>query len=353
MVTDPPSSAALPLLPWLELPLREALASQQAHAIWLHGPSGVGQFDLALALAQAWLCEARAVGSEAAPACGTCASCRLVLARSHPDLMVLVPEALRESLGWNAGDEEEGGGAPESSSKRKPSKDIRVEEVRRVVHFAQSTCARGRGKVVLMFPAERMNTVSANALLKTLEEPAGDLRVVLAGSTTDALLPTIRSRCQSLRLAVPDETLTVAWLASQGVKQPEVLLAAAGGQPEEALKWFREGMDGSHWLALPQQLMRGEVGGLSAWPIARVVDMLFKVCHDAMRVACGSEPVYFALAPTQFRAAPIALARWYEELGRLARHAEHPWQAALTIEWLVQQARVALTEPTPSRASLN
>lgn len=353
MVTDGPSSAALPLLPWLEIPLREALSSQQAHAIWLHGPSGVGQFDLALSLAQGWLCEARPVGNEAAPACGVCASCRLVLARSHPDLMVLVPEALRESLGWNAGEDEEGGAASESSSKRKPSKDIRVEEVRRVVLFAQSTCARGRGKVVVMFPAERMNTVSANALLKTLEEPAGDLRVVLAGSTTDALLPTIRSRCQSLRLAVPDQHLAAAWLASQGVKQPEALLAAAGGQPQEALKWFRDGMDGSHWLDLPQQLMRGEVGGLAAWPIARVVDMLFKVCHDAMRVSRGSDPIYFALAPTQFRAAPIALARWYEELTRLARHAEHPWQAALTIEWLVAQARVALTEPVPSRASLN
>jgi DNA polymerase-3 subunit delta' len=262
--------------------------------------------------------------------------------------MVLVPEALRESLGWNAGDEEEGGGSSEGGSKRKPSKDIRVEEVRRVVHFAQSTCARGRGKVVVMYPAERMNTVSANALLKTLEEPAGDLRVVLAGSTTDALLPTIRSRCQSLRLALPHESLTVAWLASQGVKQPEVLLAAAGGQPEEALKWSREGIDASLWLQLPRQLMRGEVGGLAAWPIARVVDMMFKLCHDAMRAACGSTPVYFVPLAAALSASPAALARWYEELARLSRHAEHPWQAALTIEWLVGQARVALTEPAPS-----
>ena len=55
MVTDE-TPAALPLRPWLGEPLRAALASQQAHAIWLHGPAGVGQFDLALALAQAWLC---------------------------------------------------------------------------------------------------------------------------------------------------------------------------------------------------------------------------------------------------------------------------------------------------------
>ena len=347
------SSAALPLRPWLGEPLRAALASQQAHAIWLHGPAGVGQFDLALALAQAWLCEAVQADASRQAACGRCASCRLVRARSHPDLMVLVPEALRESLGWNASDDEDGGGASESSSKRKPSKDIRVEEVRRIVSFAQSTPARGCGKVVLLFPAERMNAISANALLKTLEEPPGELRFVLAGASTDALLPTIRSRCQSLRLGVPEARIAADWLASQGVVQAEVLLAAAGGQPEEALAWSRDGLDARVWLALPGQLMRGEVGQLAAWPIARVVDVLFKVCHDAMRVAAGAAPVYFIDSEPRFRADSHALARWYEELCRLARHSEHPWQGALTIEWLVQQARFALTSPEGRGRSIN
>jgi DNA polymerase-3 subunit delta' len=352
MVIDD-TSAALPLRPWLGEPLRAALASQQAHAIWLNGPVGVGQFDLALALAQAWLCEAGGTRASPEAACGLCASCRLVRARSHPDLMVLVPEALRESLGWNSSDEEEGGGASEGSSKRKPSKDIRVEEVRRIVSFAQTTAARGRGKVVVLYPAERMNAISANALLKTLEEPPGELRFVLAGATTDALLPTIRSRCQSLSLGVPDTRVAADWLASQGVSQAEVLLAAAGGQPEEALAWSREGLDARIWLALPGQLMRGEVGGLTAWPISRVVDVLFKVCHDAMRVAAGAEPTYFTGSEPRFHAAPVALARWYEELGRVARHAEHPWQAALTVEWLVQQARCALAAPAGPRRSIN
>jgi DNA polymerase-3 subunit delta' len=351
MVIDE-SSAALPLRPWLGEPLRAALASQQAHAIWLNGPTGVGQFDLALALAQAWLCEAEPVNAVPRTACGLCASCRLVRARSHPDLMVLVPEALRESLGWNASDDEDGG-VSEGSSKRKPSKDIRVEEVRRIVSFAQTTAARGRGKVVVLFPAERMNAISANALLKTLEEPPGELRFVLAGASTDALLPTIRSRCQSLVLGVPDMRIAANWLGSQGVSQPEVLLAAAGGQPEEALAWSKEGLDSKIWLALPGQLMRGEVGGMAAWPISRVVDVLFKVCHDAMRVAAGGNPTYFIGSEPRFRGAPDALARWYDELSRLARHAEHPWQGALTIEWLVQQARSALATPAGARRSIN
>ena len=61
-------------LPWLEEPLRRALATQRGHALLIHGPQGVGQFELALTLAQAWLCESE----EGARPCGRCASCRLV-----------------------------------------------------------------------------------------------------------------------------------------------------------------------------------------------------------------------------------------------------------------------------------
>ena len=112
--------------PWIAGPLQRTLASSHAHALLIHGPSGVGQFELALALAAAWLCEGAAVPLGERP-CGACASCRLIAARSHPDLVVLVPDALREALGWNAagGAGEEGG----EGSKKKPSKDIRVEAV--------------------------------------------------------------------------------------------------------------------------------------------------------------------------------------------------------------------------------
>ena len=84
---------ALPL-PWLAGPLAEALRTQHGHALLVHGPQGIGQFELALSLAQSWLCEAR--GADAA--CGRCAACHLVQARAHPDLLVLVPEALAEAL---------------------------------------------------------------------------------------------------------------------------------------------------------------------------------------------------------------------------------------------------------------
>src|SRR5450631_1884271 len=130
-------------LPWLAAPLRRTLERHGGHALLVQGSSGVGQFELALALAQGWLCEADAVAIGDRP-CGVCASCRLVHARSHPDLLVLLPEALRESLGWTTGEGEEGG--EEKSGKKKPSKEIRVDEVRVAVAFALTTSARGRGK---------------------------------------------------------------------------------------------------------------------------------------------------------------------------------------------------------------
>ncbi|MEO7336810.1 MAG: DNA polymerase III subunit delta', partial [Caldimonas sp.] len=174
-------------LPWLAEPLRLGL-ERQAHALLVQGPEGVGQFELALSLAQAWLCEAPRAPDGARP-CGTCASCRLVQAHSHPDLLVVMPEAQREALGWGGsiGDADESG---EKVGKAKPSKEIKVEAVRTAVGFAQTTSARGKGKVLLLHPAERMNTVAANTLLKTLEEPPGDARFLLSCAAPDVLLPT-------------------------------------------------------------------------------------------------------------------------------------------------------------------
>lgn len=328
-------------LPWLAEPLRTALTTQHTHALLLHGPQGVGQFEMALTLAQAWLCEAdhATLALDRRP-CGVCASCHLVRARSHPDLMVLLPEALSSALGWTADEAGEEGG--EGTGKRKPSKDIRVNEVRRILAFAHTTAARERGKVVVLYPAEAMNAVAANALLKVLEEPPGALRFVLAGTAADALLPTIRSRCQSLRLGLPDTGVATAWLQAQGVPRAEVLLAATGGQPQEALSWYRDGIDVATWLALPAQLARGDLGNLPAWPLARVIDMMSKLCHDTLRMAAGAAPRFFPADTLRLPADEAALRQWHSELQRVARHAEHPWQANLTIEALVQQARGAL-----------
>ncbi len=328
---------ALPL-PWLAPVLRQTLQSQHAHALLLHGPQGVGQFELAMTLAQAWLCEA---AQGAAPPCGVCASCRLVQAHSHPDLLVLMPEALQQLLGWGATDADEAA-ATERAAKAKPSQEIKVEAVRRAVAFAQTTSARGRCKVVVLHPAERMNGISANTLLKTLEEPAGDARFVLSCAAPDALLPTIRSRCQAVVMGLPPTAQAIEWLAAQGVADPAVMLAATGGQPQEALAWSQQGVDAALWTKLPGLVAQGLPQAIAAWPLPRIVDALQKLCHDAACVTVGAAPRYFPVTSLHAAAEAPLLLEWMRELDRIARRADHPWNAGLVTEALVQQGQRAL-----------
>lgn len=328
---------ALPL-PWLRDWLDTALRTQRGHAVLIHGPQGIGQWQLSLTLAQAWLCD---VVDETRRPCGTCASCRLVQARSHPDLLVLLPEALQGPLGWTVGDTESE--APEPGSKtRQPSKEIKVEAVRAAVTFAQTTPARKAGKVVVLHPAERMNGISANALLKTLEEPAGTARFILSSSAPQSLLPTIRSRCQALGLALPDPVQATAWLAGQGVASPEIVLAAAGGQPLDALDWVREGLDARLWARLPAIVAQGDAAPLAGWPIVRVVDAMQKLCHDVLSVSVGASPRFFPAGAVAPRAGVAPISQWSRELLRAARQAEHPLNAGLIIEALVSRGRLAL-----------
>ena len=338
-MSDAPAAASLP---WIVALRRRILAGPEPQALLVHGPSGVGQFELALQLAAAWLCEDDALPRAERP-CGTCASCRLFAAHSHPDFLLLLPAALRESLGWStAGDDDN----DDKATKKKPSRDIRVEAVRAAIEFATTTSARGRSKVVVVHPAERMNPIAANALLKTLEEPAGATRFVLCTAAPDALLPTIRSRCQAIALPVPATLDALAWLQQHGVGDgAETLLAACGGQPQEVLSWRALGIDGAAWRALPGRVARGEAAALSGWPLPLVIDMLQKVCHDAAAATCGAPPRYFPAGDIPARADLAALLRWARELRRVAEFADHPWNEGLSIESLVEQGRQALKTP--------
>jgi DNA polymerase III subunit delta' len=340
------------LAPWLEGALDRALALP-AHAVLVHGPGALGQFEFALALASAWLCESPAAAGRA---CGHCTSCHLMAAHSHPDFRCLVPEAMAPALGWAdpAADDDE------KESKKKPSREIKVEAVRAAIDWSQRTSARAKAKALLIHPAEAMNLVTANALLKTLEEPPGSLRLVLTAHDPEALLPTVRSRCQRLPLAAPARADALAWLAGQGLVGAEVLLAAADGLPPAALALAADGIDAALWQRVPGLARQGLPGPLAGLPIPRVVEMLGKLCHDLMAAAAGAPPRYFdaeSLAPALEPAPPsmARLADWSRALAQAARHDDHPWNAPLRIEALL--ARVAALwqtareqSPGPGRA---
>ncbi|MFS2034225.1 DNA polymerase III subunit delta' [Polaromonas sp. CT11-55] len=360
--TETVDSAAVsnnpPLAPWLQTQL-ESLLVQRGHAWLLSGPSGLGQFELALALARAWLCE------EPTPqgACGHCGSCHAVDVHTHADLCMLMPETLSLALGWPLDEKTQD---ELDSKKRKPSKEIKVDAAREAVSFTQFTRSRGTTKVVLVFPAERMNNVTANTLLKTLEEPPGAVKFILATDAAHQLLPTIRSRCLGHTMVWPDFELALGWLqreisqAGEGggkkaapAPKPadlQTLLVASGGRPADALAWAQDAPPGEaaqHWQALPKAMARGDVSALSDWAPAQAVDALQKLCHDVLAVRMGAAPRFFSAADLSAAtgkagAGLYALASWSRELAAIARTVEHPYNPGLMLESLVSRARLAL-----------
>jgi DNA polymerase-3 subunit delta' len=336
------------LAPWIE---RQALAllQQRGHAWLLQGPSGLGQWALAMNLVRAWLCEQpRADGL----ACESCPGCHAIGSHTHADLYVLMPEVHMLEQGWPV---DERAQKEIDDKKRKPSKEIRIEAMRAAIEFAQRTSSRNRGKAVLVYPAERMNAITANALLKTLEEPAGDTRFVLVSEAAHLLLPTVRSRCMAHTLHWPAHQEALFWLQAQGMDPTDaaVLLVAAGGRPQDALDLAAQGIRAQQWRILPHAALTEDHAAFSGFTPAQAVVVLQKICHDLLSIKAGGTPRFFA-ADDLPKAEAIqdwaALAKWAQALAQDARTSEHPYVAGLFLEDLLSRASKIRRMPAAARA---
>src|SRR5690606_25713018 len=98
---------------------------------------------------------------------------------------------------------------------------VTVEEIRKVTRFLSMTSHDGGYRVVIVDPADDMNVNAANALLKTLEEPPARTLFVLISHSLGALLPTIRSRCQTVKLKPLPPKLLLQALRSLNAEMPE------------------------------------------------------------------------------------------------------------------------------------
>ena len=199
---------------WSQL---QAQRDRLAHALLFVGREGIGKYEFAQAFAHSLLCEQpRADGF----ACGQCAACNWLAQGNHPDFRELRPEAMDEA--------EEGG------EKKKGGKEVTINQVRALDDFLHVGTHREGLRVILLHPAEAMNRNTANALLKTLEEPSPGTIFLLVSSAPERLLPTIRSRCRTVGVPTPPAGPAMAWLKAQGIGKPEKWLALTGGAPLRA-----------------------------------------------------------------------------------------------------------------------
>jgi len=329
-------------LPWQVEVARTWLGERDrfAHAWLVHGLAGIGKLEFAAAAAASLLCEAPRQGL----ACGHCAACTWVASGNHPDLRRIRPEAVALAEGEASEPEE---GAAESSAattaRRAPSKEIRVDQIRGLESWFNMATHRGGWRVALLYPAQALNVVSANALLKVLEEPPPHTVFLLVADAPDRLLPTLVSRCRRLPLAAPDAAAALDWLRGQDAKDPEAWLAAAGGAPLAALRLSRE--RDSAWPEWLSRLLDPLAGGhapelgdladtLEKMPAADWIDALQRLYVDLALAAAGLAPRYFPAqadlaARAAARARPGALTEMSRWLAQQRRVAGHPLNARL------------------------
>jgi len=346
------------------LPWQQDLASQWlgererfAHAWLIHGLAGIGKRHFALAAAAALLCEQ----PHQARACGACQACLWLASGNHPDFRRVRPEAIAV---------EEGEVVEESASqaKKAPSREIRVEQMRALSGWFNTATHRGGWRVAVIYPAQAMNHITANALLKVLEEPPPHTVFLLTTDAPDLLLPTIISRCRRLPLPVPDLDEASAWLQEQGVAQPSDWLAAAGGAPLRALQqsqagetpcptWLQGFLQG---LAAQQQGTSQETWMATADVLdnmepARWIDALQRVFVDLSLVAVGAAPRYF---PSQVAVmqhivggtTPASLAAVVKWLAQQRAVAGHPLSPKLFIHSVLQRCARACGATTTEKA---
>lgn len=192
------------------------------------GPRGVGKRLLAAELAAALVCEAG--GAESLQPCGRCGACALSAADGHPDVLTVARPEGRSSLPIDLFI-----GPPDKRNREGLCHDLSLRPMR-----------AGR-RVAIIDDADDFGVETANALLKTLEEPPPRSLILLVGTSLARQLPTIRSRSQVVRFhPLSDDSVAAALAAAQpdlGREEAARLAALSGGSVGRALSFADGGIE--------------------------------------------------------------------------------------------------------------
>ena len=200
-----------------------ANSGQIAHSILLAGSEKIGRTTIALQFAAMLNC--KDADSSKKP-CGHCRTCRLIISKKHPDVIHLVP--------GNVLCRGEGGHESHPNSR-----DIRICQIRGVIETVSRYPFEAPWRVIIIEPAEHLGRESANALLKTLEEPPEHTVFILISATPHSLPETIVSRCRQLTCSLVSPKIIEQELLLRSIP-PEVAskaTKAANKRPGEAIKF--------------------------------------------------------------------------------------------------------------------
>ncbi|PYQ07961.1 MAG: DNA polymerase III subunit delta' [Acidobacteria bacterium] len=268
-------------------------------ALLFSGPSGVGKKTLALAVGRALLCE-----GDDGDACDGCAACSRAARGLHPDAILVEPDGAS----------------------------IKIEQVRDAVREIAGRPFEGRARAFVFDEAHLVTEQAQNALLKSLEEPPATSHVFLVTASPQALLPTIRSRCQTLRFSpLPQSLLETHLRETSGLSPDEARLRAAlsGGSLGVALAFESEA-----WRDLRVELLEmleklGRAGTLGRMDAAeRLSEMddpilaltaLRSLLRDVAALRAGSPALLNA--DVAARLEPLARGPLGERAGEMARAA--------------------------------
>lgn len=314
--------------PWLIAHWQQLIAyvEQQRipQALLFAGPDGLGKTALATTFAGSLLCSQPQAGK----ACQRCHACHLVAAGNHPDLVMIQPEEAGKAIG--------------------------IDTIRRLITRLSLKPNYEQQRVVIIQPADAMNTAAANAFLKILEEPGERTQFILLTPYANRLLATVRSRCQTLQFLPPSSEQGLGWLQQQGLKgSTEVLLRMAQGAPLKALAYAELGIEQQRaevfqqWLTLlsqqaqvievAEQWQKNEAIGLEiilSWMATWLSDLV-KLQQGLGNEYLQNPDFQVRLASLVNRANPQVLLRHYDHLNRCRQHLQTTLNKQLLLEKLL------------------
>jgi len=256
--------------------LQRGLAvDRPAHAYIFAGPEGVGKYKTAREWAKLLLCQKPHTKKDKsgafADSCGSCESCTLLEAGSHPDYAHVYKELLEYTR--------------DGKDKKTPI-ELPISVVREfLIEQVAIRPALSQRRVFVISEAEKLNANSQNALLKVLEEPPSYCTIILLCTRLEQLLPTTKSRCQTVRFGPVEEDRIVSHLVQMGLGSKEAAFFArlAQGSLGRAGQWARLELNGVGLF----EIKRGIVTSLADCQMTEALALAERILENAKQIATG------------------------------------------------------------------